>query len=121
MSTAVAGKPIEFERAREIVLERVTPLAAEPVPLREALGRHLVEDAVAAEAVPAIDNSAMGGFAVRAEDTSTARPETPVSLLVAAESRAGHPASPRRCAEPPATTLRTGCSLALRSASAARP
>lgn len=92
MSVATA-KPIELERARELVLARASPLAAEPVSLREALGRRLAEDAVASEAVPAFDNSAMDGYAVRAADTREARPEAPVVLRLAGESRAGHPAA----------------------------
>ena len=40
------------------------PLAAEAVPLDDALGRVLATDAVAPEDVPGFDNSAMDGFAV---------------------------------------------------------
>jgi molybdopterin molybdotransferase len=42
--------------------------------------------------VPGFDNSAMDGFAVRAEDTRGASPGEPVSLTVVGESRAGLPA-----------------------------
>jgi molybdopterin molybdotransferase len=87
------SKPIEVEQARAAVLERAAPLGVERVPLREALGRRLAEDVVAAEPVPGFDNSAMDGFAVRAEDTRGARPEAPVALRIAGESRAGHPAA----------------------------
>ncbi|HEX5225849.1 MAG TPA: hypothetical protein VFW29_12040, partial [Solirubrobacteraceae bacterium] len=60
---------VELERARELVLERVRPLGPEPVPLdMHAVGRVLAEDAVAPAPVPAFDNSAMDGFAVRAQD-----------------------------------------------------
>jgi molybdopterin molybdotransferase len=90
--SVVAAKPIELERARELVLARARPLAAEPVPLREALGRRLAEDAVATEAVPAFDNSAMDGYAVRAANTREARAGAPVALRLAGGSRAGHPA-----------------------------
>ncbi len=88
-----APEPIELERAREIVLERAAPLGAEPVPLRQALGRRLAQEAVAAEPVPGFDNSAMDGFAVRAADTRGARPEAPLPLRIAGESSAGHPAA----------------------------
>lgn len=87
------AEPVEIERARAIVLERAAPLGAEPVPLREALGRRLAEDAVAAEPVPAFDNSAMDGFALRAADTRGARRGAPVALRLAGESRAGAPAA----------------------------
>jgi molybdopterin molybdotransferase len=39
-------------------------LAAEPVPLREALGRILAVDVESAGPVPGFDNSSMDGFAV---------------------------------------------------------
>lgn len=84
--------PIELEGAREAVLARCSPLGAEPLPLRAALGRRLAEDAVAVEPVPGFDNSAMDGFAVRAADTAGAAERQPVALRLAGESRAGRPA-----------------------------
>jgi molybdopterin molybdotransferase len=83
----------ELERAREVVLESAWALDPEPVDLRQALGRHLASGVESSEPVPAFDNSAMDGFAVRAEDTRGARPGAPVSLDVVGESRAGHPAA----------------------------
>lgn len=83
---------IEVERARDAVLERAAPLAAEPVPLRGALGRVLAEAVAADEPVPGFDSSAMDGFAVRARDTRGARPGAPVALRLTGESRAGEPA-----------------------------
>ena len=62
------------------------------MPLREALGRRLATDVASADPVPAFDNSSMDGFAVRAADTSGASPESPATLRVVDESRAGHPA-----------------------------
>jgi molybdopterin molybdotransferase len=67
-------------------------LAAEPVPLREALGRVLAVDIESPDPVPGFDNSSMDGFAVRAEDTRGAASGVPVTLTVADESRAGRPA-----------------------------
>jgi len=88
----VPAKLIEVEEARRLVLERVRPLEAERVPLREALGRVLAEEVTSAEPVPGFDNSAMDGFAVRAADTAGAGEGAPVSLTIADESRAGRPA-----------------------------
>jgi molybdopterin molybdotransferase len=87
-----AGGLIEIERAREVVLERAAPLEAERVALAEALARVLADEVRSEEPVPGFDNSAMDGFAVRAGDTAGARPDAPVVLRVAGESRAGHPA-----------------------------
>jgi molybdopterin molybdotransferase len=86
------SKLIEIERARELVLAGVVPLRAEQVPLGEALGRVLAEDAVSIEPVPGFDSSAMDGFAVRAQDTEGAGPDSPAALRDAGESRAGRPA-----------------------------
>jgi molybdopterin molybdotransferase len=83
---------IELERARDIVLESAAALEVERVPLRGSLGRYLAVGVDSAEPVPSLDNSAMDGWAVRAEDTRGARPGAPVSLTVVGESRAGRPA-----------------------------
>ena len=80
MTGAPADKPIALGDARRLVLERVSPLGAEPVPLREALGRILAVDMESADPVPGFDNSSMDGFAVRAEDTRGAAPGGPVIL-----------------------------------------
>lgn len=68
-------------------LIRARPPAA--VPLTEAQGLALAEDVVAQLALPVFDNSAMDGYAVRAEDTSGATPERPVLLPVAEDIPAG--------------------------------
>jgi molybdopterin molybdotransferase len=82
---------IEIEQARRLVLERCRPMDAERILLADALGRVLSGDASAAEPVPAFDNSAMDGFAVRAADTRNAAPDSPAVLRIVEESRAGLP------------------------------
>lgn len=54
-----------------------------------AQGLALADDVVARLALPVFDNSAMDGYAVRAEDTSGATPEQPVVLPVAEDIPAG--------------------------------
>jgi molybdopterin molybdotransferase len=49
----------------------------------------------AARDVPPFDNSAMDGYAVRAEDIRTAAPDHPVRLRLVGEVRAGFPAAAR--------------------------
>lgn len=56
-----------FEEARRIILDAVGPLDAEVVPLLDAVGRVLAEEVTAPRELPAWDNSAMDGYAVRAE------------------------------------------------------
>jgi molybdopterin molybdotransferase len=67
------------------VLERVTPLDSEAVPIGEAAGRVLAEDARAVVDLPPFPSSAMDGFAVRSEDT-------PGRLPIVARIAAGVPA-----------------------------
>ncbi|WP_038866973.1 gephyrin-like molybdotransferase Glp [Mycobacterium avium] len=59
------------------------------VPLAQAQGLVLADDVVAGLALPVFDNSAMDGYAVRAEDTAGATPERPVVLPVAEDIPAG--------------------------------
>jgi molybdopterin molybdotransferase len=89
---------IEIEKARQLVLEHVSPLGSENVPLRAALGRVLAEAVESAGDVPAFDSSAMDGFAVRGADTQGAGHDAPATLRTVDESRAGRPAT--RSVEP---------------------
>ncbi len=59
---------IPFEEARETILENVAPLEPVQVSLPDSLGRVLDEDVIAPFDLPAFNNSAMDGFAVRAAD-----------------------------------------------------
>jgi molybdopterin molybdotransferase len=59
------------------------------VPLAEAQGLVLAEDVVAQLSLPVFDNSAMDGYAVRAEDVAGATPDHPVLLPVAEDIPAG--------------------------------
>lgn len=105
-----AGKLIELEEARKQVIAAATLLESEDVSLDEALGRVLAKDAVSSEPVPALDNSAMDGFAVQAADTFGASASTPVTLRDAGEARAGHPSeSPLRPGE--AIRISTGAAI----------
>jgi molybdopterin molybdotransferase len=62
---------------------------ADAVPLSEALGLALADEVVARLALPVFDNSAMDGYAVRAEDIADATPERPAVLPVAEDIPAG--------------------------------
>jgi molybdopterin molybdotransferase len=66
---------------------RARPAAT--VSLTEAQGLVLADDVVAQLSLPVFDNSAMDGYAVRAEDTVDATPEHPVRLPVAEDIPAG--------------------------------
>jgi molybdopterin molybdotransferase len=89
----MASGSLEIEDARRLILDAARPVSCEQLELVAALGRVLVEDASAAEAVPAFDSSAMDGFAVRAHDVAHAAPGSPSVLRVVGEARAGSPTS----------------------------
>ncbi|KAG4080596.1 hypothetical protein HA402_004122 [Bradysia odoriphaga] len=65
----------------------------ERVAVTDAVGRTLVADAVARLEIPAFDNSAMDGFAVRFADVATAS-DAPVALRVTADVAAGSAEDP---------------------------
>ncbi len=60
-----------IEEVRSTILATVRATGSEEVPLGRAVGRVLVEPVVAHHDVPSFANSAMDGFAVRAEDISS--------------------------------------------------
>lgn len=82
-------RKIAYETARSLVLEGLSPLAQETVPLEDSFGRVLARDLVAREAVPPFDRAAYDGYALRAADLRTATEETPVVLRVVEEIPAG--------------------------------
>jgi molybdopterin molybdotransferase len=100
--SGTAASLVDVSEARERVLWATHPLLGEPVPLVEALGRVLDEDAWSAEALPPFDSSAIDGYAVVAG--------LGAELPVVGESRAGRPAErPLRAGE--AMVISTGAVL----------
>ncbi|HEY3915052.1 MAG TPA: gephyrin-like molybdotransferase Glp [Verrucomicrobiae bacterium] len=77
------------EHARELILASITPLPAETVPLADSLARFLAEPVRSSVDLPPADNSAMDGYAVRAEDVKTASAATPVTLRLIGTASAG--------------------------------
>ncbi len=75
---------LTLEEAQVLVLERVRPLAAEPVPIGQAIRRVVAEDVQARVDLPPFASSAMDGFAVRSADL-------PGTLRIVGESAAGRP------------------------------
>ncbi|MBX6166999.1 MAG: molybdopterin molybdenumtransferase MoeA, partial [Thermobispora bispora] len=67
------------------ILAAVRPLAPLEIDLDHALGTVLAEDVTAPVPLPPFDNSAMDGYAVRAEDVASA----PVTLPVVDDIAAG--------------------------------
>ena len=79
----VAGL-LSVDEALARILARVEPLETERVPLAEAGGRVLAEDALATVDLPGFPSSAMDGYAIRSADT-------PGSLPVVGHVAAGRP------------------------------
>lgn len=75
---------IPFDEARTRILESVSPLGEEHVPLPEAAGRILSGEIFAPFDMPSVNNSAMDGFAVRSSECAG-----PATLTVAGYRPAG--------------------------------
>ncbi|MCA9610040.1 MAG: molybdopterin molybdotransferase MoeA, partial [Myxococcales bacterium] len=86
---------IEPAEAWARIAAHVAPLSAERVLLDAAQGRFLASPLLARRDDPPFDNSAMDGYAVRAEDVAGASAEHPVALALIDESRAGAAATRR--------------------------
>ena len=71
------------------ILADVARGPVERVPLADALGRVLAAPAISPITIPAWDNSAMDGYAVRATDVERASAESPVTLPVLETIAAG--------------------------------
>ncbi|MGH2351622.1 MAG: molybdopterin molybdotransferase MoeA [Chloroflexota bacterium] len=85
---------IAVDEAMARVVATFSPLGEyERVPLLEALGRVLVEDVPADMNIPPFDNTAMDGYAVRAEEVATATDRKPAVLRVLGEVAAGRVAA----------------------------
>jgi len=83
---------IQVEEALDTILSKIKFKGVEKVPLGQALGRVLAEDVVSRVNNPPLDNSAMDGYALIAEDIQSATPENPVKLDVVEEIAAGYTA-----------------------------
>lgn len=80
---------MEYLSARDLLLGRVAPAAAERIPLDRCAGRVLAQDLIAAENIPPFDRSPYDGYAFRAQDTQSASREHPVTLAILEEIPAG--------------------------------
>jgi molybdopterin molybdotransferase len=93
---AMAGEPdaiaIAVDEALRQIALRVTPITGtEKVALRAALDRVLAADIISPINVPAYDNSAMDGYALRGADLPADAGSGPVTLKVIGAAYAGRP------------------------------
>ena len=97
---------VALEQVQRVVLSSCQPLSPIEVELSDALGFVLAEDVHAAEDLPPFANTAMDGYAVRADDTKGA----PVELSVIGVIAAG--TAPTQAVEPGTTVqIMTGAPI----------
>ncbi len=93
-SSASDADALPVSAAQNIILSHVRPITdTVTVPLKQALGRVLASDIVSPINVPAADNSAMDGYALRSADLQSASQTSCVTLAIAGHAYAGHPFS----------------------------
>jgi molybdopterin molybdotransferase len=92
------------------VLSVVHPLLPLELNIMDAHGCVLTEDVVAPFPLPGFDNSAMDGYAVRADDLAGATESSPVELPVTGDVAAG-PASPLRVQPGVCVRIMTGAMI----------
>jgi molybdopterin molybdotransferase len=101
---------ISVEEALEKILSYIDVLGHEKKPILNCLGQVLAEDVYSTIDIPPLDNSAMDGYAVRAQDTRGASESFPKELAIVGEIAAG---SRPRVEVKPGTAIRimTGAPL----------
>ncbi|MDP2913131.1 MAG: molybdopterin molybdotransferase MoeA [Candidatus Omnitrophota bacterium] len=81
---------ISVDNALKIVLHDIKTLGREGVSLTGSLGRILAEDIYAGSDIPGFDNSAMDGYALKAQDTAAISRTGPKVLTVIEDRKAGY-------------------------------
>ena len=102
---------VAVEEALEIILASVKPLSYETVSIMEASSRVLYEDIVADIMVPPLDDSAMDGYAIIADDTHGASKNSPVRLRIVGEIQAGGSIAGKRVSNGTAIRIMTGAPI----------
>ena len=80
---------LDLETALARLMESLPPATAERVAVAESVGRFLAEKILSPLDLPAFDNSAMDGYAVRYDDVRAASQDSPARLNIAAKIPAG--------------------------------
>jgi len=80
---------LQYEEALSRILEEVPSPTSERVALTDATGRIVAEEILSSIDLPPFDNSAMDGYAVRASDVASAKPDSPVALRLVGRIAAG--------------------------------
>lgn len=102
---------VSVEEAKEIILSSIDPLEDESISILEASDRVLYEDIVSDIMVPPMDDSAMDGYAVIAEDTAGASKKGPVELKITGEIQAGASIAGKKVSRGTAIRIMTGAHI----------
>lgn len=97
---------VTIAQAREIILDSIFPLGSERIGIEVAQGRVLAEELRSERLIPPLDNSAMDGFAVRAQDLD----RVPATLRVVEDLPAGR-ATDRKLGPGEAARIMTGAAI----------
>ena len=88
--TLPVSQMISVEEARERILQLIDRMPSYLTPIDEALWQVLANKVIAPFDIPPLDNTAMDGYAVRANDIIGASKDAPVLLKNIGVSAAGH-------------------------------
>jgi molybdopterin molybdotransferase len=102
---------ISFERAQEIILDSVSPLEGENASIMEVSNRVLYEDIVSDVMIPPVDDSAMDGYAIVADDTLGSSRESPTRLQILGEIQAGDSIAGKKVSRGTAIRIMTGAPI----------
>ncbi len=96
--------------ALECILNQISPLSGESLPLMKARGRYLLRAVLSPISLPPFDGSAMDGFALRASDSLKASSSSPLSFEIVDTLAAGS-SSQRALQTREAVRIMTGAPL----------
>lgn len=99
---------VSIEEALGIIMGSINPLGYETISIMEASGRVLYEDIVSDIMVPPLDDSAMDGYAIVADDTHGASRNSPVRLRIVGEVQAGGSIAGKQVSRGTAIRIMTG-------------
>ena len=80
---------ISFEQAYAIVIDNITPIRGETIPVEHSIGRATAEDIVSLADSPSADVSLKDGYAVVSKDLEEASSDKPVALKLIGSQFAG--------------------------------
>jgi molybdopterin molybdotransferase len=102
---------VSVEEAQTIIFNSVNPLNSETISIIKAFNRILYEDIVADVMIPPVDDSAMDGYAIVADDTYGASRNNPVRLRIVGEIQAGGSIIGKRVSNGTAIRIMTGAPI----------